>query len=200
MRTFLFRPWQLMYILHFVFLGLILPDIAGAVAPFGSPIRYQLSGHLDDGGEFFGTFTVDPLALDSHPSASFGRFTLTDVSMRVIQTPILSMDGNTLSAGSASEATLFQTAGTFPRQSIDFEFVSDDGLSGVFTDILFGPFSGDPNVATAIAGAFQGGYFDGNGQPNIVSLTLTVIPEPSSLAHVLIGAIGLVVFRCRRYT
>lgn len=142
-------------------------------------IYYELEGTLEEGGEFFGTFAIDPLAMDSSTSEGYGTFELADVEIHLVNTSLFTSGGNAATSGTATEALLAQSQ-IGQRQTIAFTVLASNGLSNAFSDLTFMPFTGDADIASSIEGGFASGYFDGNGQSPIATLSIVRVPEPSA--------------------
>lgn len=148
---------------------------ATSVASGSDLIRYQLAGTLEEGGQFWGTFAIDPLASDQQPLDGLGRFDLVDVAIELAGTSLFAGDATT---GSTTEALLTQSEPA-ARQALSFTLLASDGQSNAFTELVFQPFTADADVAAPL-GPFTGGYFDGAGESPIARLTITQVPEPTS--------------------
>lgn len=173
--------WFLVY-----FLGMFLCGEASA-----AEIEYEISGRLAEGGVFSGTFVLDTQAFDDADSDTDGFFALREVDVTLSDTDLFFSGPSTSRQGTATEGELGQSSIT-GNQSLGFLFNSDDMISNVFTQTLFGPFNGDPNIAQPIGPVITDlGYFDGAGSSLVVELSLTVIPEPASVIFVVGGMLGV---------
>lgn len=153
-------------------------------------VYYQIEGALEEGGEFFGTFAIDTLATDKESTLGYGEFDLVDVEIHLVNTTLFGSGGNTATSGIATEATFVQSD-FGPRQLITFTLLASNGLSNAFTELVFMPFTGDPDTISPIEGPFVDGYFDGSGQSSIVSLSLVRVPEPASVLLALMGLMAM---------
>ncbi len=161
-----------------------------AVISVVPPPQYRLDGTLDEGGSFFGFFTIDPLATDSSPTEGIGNFALTDVNIHLQNSSLFSSGGNTATSGSTTEALLTQSEFA-QRQAISFTIPASNGLSNVFSELVFEPFTGDADIAVPLEGVYTSGLFDGNGQDSIATISVTLVPEPSTITLLLAALIGL---------
>jgi hypothetical protein len=146
------------------------------------PLQYRLSGTLEDGGRFDGTFAIETSAFDMWPEDSIGRFDLVNVDIRLYNTTIFAGPDAPPLDGRATEGKLAQSGAAGGLQRLSFGAESDSGISGAFSEYRFAPFSGNPNAAMALEGDFQFGYWDGNGQPTVTSLSIERVPEPAAAA------------------
>lgn len=158
-------------------------------ASLAATIPYHVNGALDDGGRFFGTFTLSTEAIDRWHLPDSGLFDLENVDVRLVDTGLFGSGASSVTSGSATEAQLFQRSTT---QELLLLFLADDGMSNVFVDGLsFAPFDGDPKIAAPIQGDWtMGGFFDGAGNVDIVSIELTQVPVPAALP-LFLGALAL---------
>jgi len=143
-------------------------------------VDYLISGTLDDGGIFSGSFTLDSNSPDLESATGRGEFELADFEFTLTDTSLFMSGGNTATSGSATSISLFQNE--FSSEStLVIDLVSDSGSGGVFTDIEFVPFVGDADTLQFLdPAAFNGGFFDGAGGANIVTFNLEIVPEPTS--------------------
>jgi len=159
----------------------------------GEEITYRVSGLLEEGGWFDGTFRLDTDALDQEDADGRGQYRLFDVGVLLVDTELFFSGGNDATSGFSTEAFVFQHQ-VGQRQSLLIYFGSDTGNSGVFSGIDFEPFTDDADVLHPIASdKYVGGYFDGAGVSPIVEFDLEIVPEPSTFTILTMAAIGLAI-------
>ena len=168
------------------FLALFLFTLACAPATLcaDTTTDYVFSGVLSDGGIFNGSFTLDDTLPDSFTLPDRGEFSLVNFDFELTNTTLFMSGPITATSGTAESASLFQS-GVTDEAVLIINFVSDIPIgslnSGVSTDLVFEPFTGDPNVLQFLdPESFSGGFFDGAGNADVVSSNLSVVPEPSS--------------------
>lgn len=167
--------------------------LASPVASGDQLLRYRMSGTLEEGGQFFGTFAIDPLAVDQQSFDGLGRFDLVDADFTLTGT---SLFAGGITSGSTSEGILVQSEPAM-RQVITFTVLASDGQSNAFNEIVFRPFIGDADVAAPL-GPFSDGYFDGAGQTPITNLTVIQVPEPTSVT-LFAGCVAMLGWHIRRH-
>ena len=158
--------------------------VTALCSPFtsASEIGYLVSGQLDDGSMFSGTFQVSANAEDFEEIEGRGDFRdFAEFNLSLTETELFLSDIDSSTSGSAIQGRILQ-AEDIQDQQLWLLFLSDSGHSLALLVLQFDRFLGDADVFSSLnVDDFRSGYGTGNFTSflSVTSLTLTAIPEPT---------------------